>query len=125
MPSSNPKHRKVRATPEKMGLKKKAEQCLISGCSNAATHHLALINVTEYATKLHWTIDPKKKTRRAALCKKHYKEYKKQRDKDEKYTKMRDFNPRNSSKPKKTLEQIILNNSYFLLFSLNFYTYSN
>lgn len=94
MPSYNPKHKKSQSTsPEKMGIKRKAETCLVGACGKAAEHHVAFANVSEYAQKLNWTIDRDKKTRRAALCKKHYREFKKLKKKDEKYQRMRDYGP--------------------------------
>ena len=100
MPSKNPKHKKTRpAADPKMGKKKTIDRCFISECNKPATHHEATSNVTKYGEKLNWKIDPKKKSHRAGLCKEHYKEFKKQRNKDEKYTRVRDFNPKNSPKP--------------------------
>ena len=100
MPSQNPKHMKKRATaPEKMGVKKRAERCIVGDCSRPAKNHVAMANVSKYSDKLQWSVDPKSKVRRAALCKVHFKEYKKQQNKDEKYKRMRDFNPKNSPKP--------------------------
>lgn len=94
MPSYNPKHKKKRDPPPvKMGKKQKAEKCIVGSCGKSATHHVAFSNVSEYAKKLNWSVEKNKRTRRAALCKNHYREYKKLKKKDEKYQRMRDYGP--------------------------------
>lgn len=101
MPSANPKHKKKRISPTKMGLKKQGETCFLENCTQMATHHISFRNITEYANKLKWNIDSKKKVKSVGLCKKHYKEYKKLKDKDSKYAPERNFNPKNTPKPQK------------------------
>ncbi len=103
MPSSNPKHRKKVTQSKDMGLKKAQDTCSVSGCSLEGSHHLAASNLEGYMTKLKWTLSTdKKKSKRAALCKKHYKQYKKLKNKDEKYTKFRDFGPKSAPKREKS-----------------------
>ena len=99
MPSQNPKHQKKREkTPEKISKKKRTDRCFLKDCSKPAKNHVAMSNISKYSDKLKWPIDKKSKVRRVALCKDHYKEYRKYQKKDEKYTRMRDFNPKNTPK---------------------------
>ncbi len=92
MPSSNPKHKKKMTSVQDMGIKKVKISCSVTSCSSEGAHKLAASNLEGYLSKLNWTLNiDKKKSKRASLCKKHYKEYKKLKNKDEKYTKFRDF----------------------------------
>lgn len=92
MPSSNPKHQKKKSTTKEMGVSRGTESCSISGCTQEGAHHVSTINLEGYMDKLKWSLNiDKKKTKRATLCKKHYKEYKKLKNKDEKFSNFRDF----------------------------------
>ena len=103
MPSQNPKHNKKVTATKEMGLKKKSSSCIISGCTSESSHNLAASNLEGYLTKLKWTLDiDKTKTKRASLCKKHYKEYKKLKNVDEKYTRIRDIGNKKAPKREKS-----------------------
>ncbi|MHA1601648.1 MAG: hypothetical protein ACTSVL_07940 [Promethearchaeota archaeon] len=91
MGSGNPKHKKKITQTKPMGVRQASAKCCVANCSVDGSHGLALSNVEEYSSKLNWTLDLKKKSKRVYLCKKHYKEYKKLKNKDEKYTKFKDF----------------------------------
>jgi hypothetical protein len=99
MPKFNPKHMK-KATQEKpMGVKRELDKCMVKGCTEQAEHHIAASNLDNYMGELKWELTvstDQKKTPRGGLCKKHYKDYKKLVDKDEKYTKIKTFD---SQKP--------------------------
>ena len=63
----------------------------MGGCGKEGKYHIAKTNVTKYAEKLNWPVDPKLKARRIALCKAHYRDYKKLNKEDTKYEKLRDY----------------------------------
>jgi hypothetical protein len=103
MPSSNPKHRKKISTSTKMGVKKTKEKCSVSDCTIEGTHHLAAANLEGYLTKLNWTLKKDgAKSKRIALCKKHYKLYKKLKNKDEKYSQYKNFGAKRPPKREKS-----------------------
>ena len=60
-----------------MGKVSKGVKCSVEGCEKEATRSLAVEKVTEAGMKVQGT-------RRAYLCKDHYKEYKKSTKKDTK-----------------------------------------
>ncbi len=93
MPKANPKHQKRNVSTTPMGTSKAAKKCSVKTCSTDASHNLASSNIEGYTSQLGWSIDIEKKVRRIALCKKHYKQYKKLKNKDEKYTRFKDFGP--------------------------------
>ena len=103
MPSQNPKHRKKITQTKPMGIKSAKETCYVSGCTLEATHHIAQSNLEGYLSKLNWKLKTNnKKTRKVGLCKKHHKLYKKLKDKDEKFSKDRDFGPKKPPKREKS-----------------------
>lgn len=65
-----------------MGRVSKGVQCSVEGCENKATRSLSVDRVTAAGLKVQGT-------RRAYLCKDHYKEYKKATKKDKMLDKWR------------------------------------
>ena len=103
MPSKNPKHLKKLTQTKPMGLKSAKETCYVLGCTLQVTHHIAQSNLEGCLSKLTWKLkQSNKKTRKVGLCKKHNKEYKKLKEKDEKYSKFRDFGPKRPPKREKS-----------------------
>ena len=102
MPKANPKHRKTASPTQKMGVSTRSRKCDVDGCSLDGAHRLAYENLSEFFTKLKWSVaKPQKSRMKVSLCKKHYKEYHKLDKKDNKWEKMRDH----STGPKKKAEK--------------------
>lgn len=92
MPKFNPKHNKKIDQSVIMGAKAKVSKCSVVGCSQDADHHMSYQNLEGYLTQLGFTLtEESRKTHRVGLCKEHHKPFKKLKDKDEKYTRLKDF----------------------------------
>ena len=101
MPKFNPKHMKKITETKPMGLKSAKENCSVKGCSEEVSHHLAISNLEGYLGTLNWELNvDQKKNSRGALCKKHHKEYKKLKDKDDKWVNYKQFDAKKPTKDK-------------------------
>ena len=99
MPKANPKHKKKLKNDTVMGVKAAKENCHVEGCISDAQHHLSLTNLSEYLSKLNWNLSTANKSKaRVALCKKHYKKYKKLADDNEKFSRFKDFGSKKREK---------------------------
>ena len=99
----NPKHRKKISQTAGMGEKKARDKCSVSMCTAVATTHMNMGAIEGMLSQLHWELKKtNKKSRRIGLCKKHNKAYKKIKDKDEKYSKFKNFGPNKIPKHEKT-----------------------
>jgi hypothetical protein len=102
MPKANPKHNKRKTLDSDMGVKKGVDRCNVENCSVTASNHLAFSNLEGYLKELKWTVVRGKRKTRAALCKKHYKEYKKLKGKEEKYANFKRLDSHKMPKPEKS-----------------------
>lgn len=71
-----------------MGKVKQGSECSVDGCNEKATRSFALNKVKE-ALQSEGVAFPDDRSRRAYLCQKHYKLYKKQTKKEKKIDKWR------------------------------------
>ena len=101
MPGPNPKHNKPIDQTSPMGIKHEGAKCSVTGCSEIGMHSLNIQNIEGYLTKLNLKLtEEATKTKKVVLCKKHFKDYKKEKDKDEKYLKIKDFGKKADRPPK-------------------------
>ena len=71
-----------------MGKVKHGSECSVDGCNEKATRSFALAKVRE-ALQSEGVVFQNERSRRAYLCQKHYKLFKKQTKKDKKIDKWR------------------------------------
>ncbi len=108
MPGPNPKHNKPIDQTSPMGVKHEGMKCSVVGCSETGMHSLSIQNIEGYLSKLNLKLNEEtSKTKKVILCKKHFKEYKKEKDKDEKYLKIKDFGNKKSERPPKPDKQML------------------
>jgi hypothetical protein len=94
MPSQNPKHNKKPEQTQPMGIRHESLKCNVQDCSEMGAHSLTYSNLEGYTSKLGFKFNvDTAKVKKIELCKKHFKMYKKLKDKDERYTKFKDFGP--------------------------------
>ena len=119
MPKKNPKHipkasnltlsprLKKRPIPEASTKKPLSKTCQIKGCTKESIHTLSLTEYEPSIKKMGLTIKAQKGARRFNICKDHYKDVKKARKKDEKYSKPQ-FESRSQKMPKREKIQSFL-----------------
>ncbi len=102
MPGHNPKHNKKPEQTKPMGVKHEVAKCGVENCNEESAHSLSFQQIDEYISKLNFKFktDPEK-SKHVGLCKHHYKEYKKLKDKDEKLLRVKEFGSKDVSKREK------------------------
>lgn len=102
MGGHNPKHNKKPDQSKPMGLKHEVAKCSIENCNEESAHSLSIQQIEEYSSKLNFKFktDPEK-TKRIGLCKQHFKDYKKVKDKDEKLLRVKEFGSKDIGKREK------------------------
>ena len=102
MPGFNPKHKKPIDQTQPMGVKKAAEKCSVESCSESGMHSMSYQNLEGYLSKVGFKVrEEASKTKKVVLCKKHYKIFKKEKYKDEKLLKHKNFGDTKEYRPPK------------------------
>ena len=108
MPGPNPKHKKPIDQTNPMGIKHDSVKCSVQGCSEIGMHSLSTQSSMTILNKLNLPVNEEtSKTKKVILCKKHFKEYKKEKDKEEKYLKTKNFGDKKLERPPKPDKQML------------------